>query len=106
MIGGDAAWLEELLDLYVSDTEKRLSELRQILDAQDMSGLKTLSHTMKGTSGNVGAHVMQDLCLKMEKLALSDDAVGARAHYNGISEEFKRIQEDIRPALESVAVTS
>jgi len=59
--------IEELIDLYISDTRDRLAELSAALNQQDLTTAKRAVHSVKGSSTNLGFHNMVALCADLEK---------------------------------------
>jgi HPt (histidine-containing phosphotransfer) domain-containing protein len=100
MTDGDAAWLRELLDTYVADTRRRLDELHVVLAGGEATEIQRAAHGIKGSSSNIGARRMADLCHEVEDVARAGDVAAARAHGTSLEEEFDRIREDIPRALQ------
>lgn len=79
MIGGDVTWIDELLELYIKNTAEELAALTDLLDEGDTTAVARKTHTIKGTSGNVGAHQMFELCLKANRHAQQGELTSVRA---------------------------
>lgn len=103
MVGGDVAWLADLLDMYVADTTEKLSEADQAVGAGDNEALKKVAHTMKGTSVNIGANTMGSLCERLQRMATTGETGGAPALLQEIRLEFQNVCADIPAALDSQA---
>ncbi len=67
--GGDTAFMKELLDLYVTDTQSGLVAARSAATAPDLEKLEKQAHQIRGASADVGAHVMQTLAIQLEQEA-------------------------------------
>jgi CheY-like chemotaxis protein len=84
--------IDELIGLYLTDTEARLSELRAGLKHQDTKSLMRVAHSLKGSSGNLGVKQMEALCLEVEETV----GAGAMNRVGGIfgrlDDEFKRVR--------------
>ncbi|MFA6119773.1 MAG: ATP-binding protein [Sideroxydans sp.] len=59
---GQDNFLQVVIHGYISETEKILETMRTALSNQEYATLKELAHIIKGSSGNVGADAMHDLC--------------------------------------------
>ncbi|MGH9942240.1 MAG: PAS domain S-box protein [Pyrinomonadaceae bacterium] len=90
MFGPDTA--DELLDLYLTDTEARLGQLRDALERGDFSSARVTAHTLKGGSGNVGAQGMYELCQRLEECPTAESARQALAE---LGEEFRLIKSGL-----------
>ena len=50
------------IDAFVADTPPHLAALREAATGGDTTALEHLAHTLKGSSGNLGALRLADLC--------------------------------------------
>ena len=53
--GNELALIEEVLSLYETDYEERMLRAHQCLQAEDYEGFHREIHTLKGSSGAIGA---------------------------------------------------
>ncbi|GGM03067.1 Hpt domain-containing protein [Pseudomonas asuensis] len=58
-----------LLDTYISDSEERIRALRNACGAQDLVQLRHVAHSFKGSSSNMGAIILTNLCRDLEEAA-------------------------------------
>ncbi|HEV7683432.1 MAG TPA: Hpt domain-containing protein [Pyrinomonadaceae bacterium] len=59
----------ELIDLYLTDSSRRLADMRQGLATADESLLARAAHALRGSSGTLGAWQVAESCEEMERLA-------------------------------------
>jgi PAS domain S-box-containing protein len=64
---------------FLSNTAKMLAEMAQAAKARDDSALKAAAHSLKGSSGSIGAAGLQALCRELEELLSTDATASARA---------------------------
>jgi two-component system sensor histidine kinase/response regulator len=64
---GQPSLIGNLIDLFVEDTSRRLSHLRQM--SADPDAIKKAAHNVKGAAGNIGALRMAELCGNLEQNA-------------------------------------
>jgi HPt (histidine-containing phosphotransfer) domain-containing protein len=95
----DDTVLTELYTMYISDATKRLEEIHQAVGAKDAQRCSRVAHTLKGSSGNVGAGQMRDLAARLEKHDWTADAAGAEALVGALDAEFMRVQAFVREFL-------
>ena len=62
----DEEFMMELLDIFLDDMPKQLERLRKGVETQDAESVAMTAHRMKGSSGNVGANPLSDLCRQVE----------------------------------------
>lgn len=101
----DDAVLAELYTMYADDTAKRMVELRDALGANDTQRCSRVSHTIKGSSGNVGANAIRELAGRLEKHDWAADPAGGPALAVQIEAEFTRAQAWIQEFLAAVPVS-
>ena len=94
---GDAELLAELAGMFFDDATSRLGELREAVEAGDAAGVERVAHTLKGSSGNMGAARMSAICAELQDVGASGDLARAPGLLGGLEEEFGRV----RPALEA-----
>ncbi len=102
----DDAVLAELYTLYVTDTAKRLEEIRHALATKNTEKCGRVAHTVKGSSGNVGAGPMRELAARLEKHDWNADAAGGEALVAGLKAEFARVQTFVQEFLNTCACPS
>ena len=66
---GDTAFEQELLELFVADSQTHLAAVKAAIITQDLETVRQKAHQLKGSSSNVGANVMQDLAAQLEQAA-------------------------------------
>jgi HPt (histidine-containing phosphotransfer) domain-containing protein len=70
---GDANLEYELISTFIADTAKRLSAMAEAIAAGDAGLLAVTAHALKGSAGNLGAHLVQNLARQVEQRARADD---------------------------------
>ena len=75
----------ELLDTFLADSEERLSLLRQVDDADKLGAT---AHSFKGSSSNMGATRLAELCHELEQRAKQKNPEGIEALVGEIDGEF------------------
>jgi HPt (histidine-containing phosphotransfer) domain-containing protein len=74
--GGDEELLRELVELYLSDTATRLSDIESALAATNLEKIRRQAHAIKGASANMGATAMQEICTRLETVAKNESPDG------------------------------
>ncbi len=65
-----------LMDTFLSESERQFAEAQGAWQSNDLEALRRHAHSLKGSSGNVGAVGLQALCADLEYSA-RDGAVDA-----------------------------
>lgn len=74
-----------LLDTFIADSEERLRVLRK---AEDAAQLMNTAHSFKGSSSNMGATRLTELCGELEQRAKQKDLAGIEKLVSEIDGEF------------------
>jgi HPt (histidine-containing phosphotransfer) domain-containing protein len=77
--GGDAGFVDELIDTYLEDAETQLAALREAARAGDVASMERPAHSLKSSSATVGAMALAELCRSLEadaRTGVVDDATG------------------------------
>ena len=61
--------LKRIIDAYLEDAPKLIEKMKQALDRDDTFELAKAAHTLKSSSGNVGALELSDRCKQLEASA-------------------------------------
>ncbi|MCL6700826.1 MULTISPECIES: Hpt domain-containing protein [Pseudomonas] len=75
----------ELLDTFLEDSEARLRVLHEARDAEKLSAT---AHSFKGSSSNMGALRLAELCGELEQRAKQPSLGGIEKLVNEIDSEF------------------
>jgi PAS domain S-box-containing protein len=99
---GDAELISELAGMFLDDASSRLTDLRGAVEAGDAPAVERVAHTLKGSSGNMGAARMAAICAELQVACASGDLGRAPELLARLEEEFGRV----RPALEAEVARS
>ncbi|MEM1444775.1 MAG: Hpt domain-containing protein [Planctomycetota bacterium] len=64
----------DLIQLFVAELPERIATIDQTLADQDLSGLRSIAHQLKGAGGGYGFTEITDAGRKLERLAETADA--------------------------------
>lgn len=103
--------LFELYRVYARDSKVRIGQLESYLQAAsgtanitdaskvDASKIRLAAHSLKGSSANVGASAMAELCFRLETMALEN----ALQNSPPVLAEIKSLYQQMQPELTSLA---
>jgi HPt (histidine-containing phosphotransfer) domain-containing protein len=95
MIGGDLAFVDDLVDTYIDDGQRQVAALRDAVTSGVPDDLVRPAHSLKSSSLNVGALALGALCRQLEEDARSGPVAVAADRVEQIARTF----EDARGAL-------
>jgi HPt (histidine-containing phosphotransfer) domain-containing protein len=89
---GDAAFWAELITMYRSEVETRLSTAERALRLGDDEALRHEAHTIKGSSAELVLEGMRSYAMQLEKLAQAGDLATAAVVIVDMRSEFERFK--------------
>lgn len=93
--GGDEGFVTELLREYVEDTAVRLEVLSQAAAKGDALRVRQEAHSLKSSSGNVGATAVASICAELERAAQAGDVPSLTPLATRLRERFEEAREAI-----------
>jgi HPt (histidine-containing phosphotransfer) domain-containing protein len=61
--------IQDLLQTFIEEGSRQIDEMGSALETANFELISRLAHTLKGSSGNLGALQLSDLCFQLEKAA-------------------------------------
>ena len=101
----DVEVLEEAIELYVDDSPTLLDSVAKGIDSGNGKKLKDAAHSLKSTSGTIGAQLLYSICQQLENCGKADDFEGARRLLPQVRHEYQRaivaLKREANPSLAS-----
>lgn len=88
--------LDELIDEYFDDTRQQLLSLRSAVDTGDLDAINSISHTLKGSSGNLGISSVYEICAVLEQEAKAGVMVDAKVSLRTLETTFDKAKSALR----------
>ncbi len=73
---GDPGFFSELIQQFLQDGPKYMLAIRQAVEGMDAKALKESAHGFKGSSRNIGALPLGEICLSLEEKGRAGDTTG------------------------------
>ncbi len=93
---GSPGFLVELIDIFVQEAEGHLVKLREAYAAKDARTFERSAHTLKGSSGNLGAQAMSRLCHDLQAVGHAADWTRAGAALPALEEEYRAVKCELQ----------
>jgi len=93
---GEPDLVAELAGMFLDDAARRLEDLRDAIGEEDGGKVRGVSHALKGSSGNMGATRVHEVCAELE-------GAGESGNLAATPRLLERLEEELalaRPALE------
>ena len=97
--GGSDDFVAELAEIYLADAPPRIAVIRDALRADNAAKLAGAAHTLKSSSGNIGAVMVRDLCTELETMARAGETSRAAATVAELEREYVRVEQHLRSVI-------
>ena len=91
--------LGSLIRLYLDDSDPRLERMQEAIDQHDLPALARAAHALKGSSNNLGARQLGQICGEFEKLAKAGQLEEALAVWPRLSDAYTRVKRALEREL-------
>lgn len=87
----------EIINAFFADTPNYLDQLGAAIKIKDWRRVKSLSHTLKGSSNNLGANVFGSICREIEELLAANDISEDRVYtlVSDLKTEYSYVVESL-----------
>ena len=101
-VGGDHDLLNELIDLFIEDSDQLMNKLGSAVGSAEPTEVEHLAHTFKGSVMNFAADRTRDLAFTLEKMGRAGDLAGADSVLAELRAEYARLSQSMRGSSASV----
>lgn len=84
-----------LLRAFIVDSDQRIAAIDDAVRTADADMLRRAAHSLKGSTGNMGAQHMAELCRQLEELARAAPLQNGAAVLEELRAEFVLVQREI-----------
>ena len=95
-MGGDDAFVGELIDQFLDDAPSLVAAARRALDAHDVEEVRRAAHTLKSNAATFGATELAARCSALERAAMDGDLGDGPGSADRIDEELTRLHAALR----------
>jgi HPt (histidine-containing phosphotransfer) domain-containing protein len=95
-MGGDDAFVAELIDQFVTDSPALVVAARRGLEAGDAVEVRRAAHTLKSNAATFGANELADRSSLLEAAAKADTLQDGPAQLEAIEDELGRVHAALR----------
>ena len=99
---GDQLLLEVLLEEFAQSTPKIIESMSKFYDTQDYESLADAAHSLKSSSGALGAKKVQAICQTIEDIKHNPDLINIKNLLLDLESEFKISLNDIQYEVELI----
>jgi len=88
-----------LLETFLADAQKHYQQIGSTWQNVDFDGLRRSAHSLKGSSANIGASALADLCATLEAQAHAQETGSTEACIHLLCGELEAVCAEIRNRL-------
>lgn len=81
-----------LITTYLDDASARIPQLQTLLDSEDAEELRHCAHSLKGSSSNLGATALSELCFEVETRAKDQQLEDVEDFLRKIEQEYEQVK--------------
>jgi HPt (histidine-containing phosphotransfer) domain-containing protein len=104
-VGGDDAFVADLVETYLSDGAVQLATIDEAVRSSEAEALVRPAHTLKSSSRTVGANRLGEMSRQIEMLGRSGSTTGAGELAAGARTEWTDVEAALRAWLSDGAAT-
>ncbi|MCU7835519.1 MAG: Hpt domain-containing protein [gamma proteobacterium symbiont of Taylorina sp.] len=83
---------DELIETFILDGQAQLDNLRTATDAQLAADIRSIAHTLKGSSANLGANALSGVCKDLEHNVAVDNLDEIDESFEKIKNEYEAVK--------------
>ncbi len=87
----DPTFFREVVEAFFTDTADLIATLQQAITSEEMDVIERTAHTLKGSSTNVGALGMADICYELQTAGSVANILETAACLTRLESEFARV---------------
>ena len=91
-VEGDGELLLEIVEVFLEDSPRLISRLREAVESQDLRSLELAAHTLKGSLGNFCAPAAYAAAVKLEEIGRSGIAEGVQDAWVELEETMVQLR--------------
>jgi signal transduction histidine kinase/CheY-like chemotaxis protein/HPt (histidine-containing phosphotransfer) domain-containing protein len=96
MMGGEPAYLYELIDGFLAEAPQLLAQMQRGLAAQDAATIRLAAHSLKANVADFGAARLHELTVQVEALAKQGDLADLSALLAAMTEAYTAVEKALR----------
>lgn len=84
-----------LLETYLSDSDQRIKALSVLLETTNFEEIGQSAHSLKGSSSNIGAHVLTNYFKQIEEAVSSNQTGELTVFFTQAAEEYQHVKKHL-----------
>lgn len=85
----------QVVDRYLTNVEDMEREMRRAVEVGDPEALERAAHSLKGSSGTIGAGRLREICRRLEEVAERGSVDGVEDGLCELRREFRQVSRQL-----------
>lgn len=85
-----------IFEAFVRSADQSIPDLNHAVDANDLKKIEIIVHTLKGSSANIGAKKLSQICAEMLDGARNSITDRFNTYLESINSEYDKVKESIK----------
>ena len=98
---GDPELLVDLIQLFLDDSPSKVRAITEGLAENDLDKIERAAHSLKGSSGNLGAVLLQETCDRMQLASRRHETAAVRLLVPAVVANYSATETALRQLLTS-----
>ncbi len=98
----DAPFVRELIHEYIPEAYEKISSLEAAWGARNLTAMRHLSHSLKGSSSNLGAMALSTLCEKVQQCVDDNDLGPIDGLLREVAAEWPRTKQQLEAIMKEL----
>ena len=99
-IDGDVELLKEVIEIFLEDTPRLLSDLYTAIERNDLVAAERAAHTLKGAAANISACRLYAVSQEAQQVVKNKDREALDHMINIFEDNFKQLERELRRYIE------
>lgn len=87
---------DDLVSTYIQDCEVKITDLQQAIVAAQCDRIAEIAHSIKGSSANICAENLAELCKQVEDDGRAETLENIPAIFENIQQEFQSVKSQLQ----------
>jgi HPt (histidine-containing phosphotransfer) domain-containing protein len=96
---GQPSLLQKVIRIYLESSPKLMQTIRHSITLGDAAAMQEGAHSLKSTSGNLGATMLVELCKELEAMGRAGTTDNAILLLPLLEDEYDRVREALSEEL-------
>ncbi len=94
----------ELIQLYLEEAPNQIAEIKQQFASGNAKAMGEAAHSLKGSSLNLGANHLADICKQIELKGKRGDLSALEGLLDQLDQQYQEVQKELEHEIASIVI--